>query len=311
MKRKIWIDCDPGIDDAVAIAVAAAHQEELDILGISAVAGNQTIERTTENALKLTSFLGAADIPVVSGSACPLTRTVVPAPSVHGATGLGDCRLLDTEKKMASEEGIAYMAKTLLALPKGEQATLVPMGPLTNIALLFRVFPRVKERIREICLMGGAAVGGNVTPTGEFNIWQDPEAAQIVFTFGIPIVMCGLDVTEQCGFRREDVKRMMESDSPVMRAYGEMEDFYFHSPIYSGRDVAAVHDAVTVTYLLHPEWFGGRRMHVEIDCSEGLNRGMTVCDQRHPAGEDDKVLVLLKADAERVRGFWLEALGSF
>lgn len=311
MKRKIWIDCDPGIDDAVAIAVAVAHREELDILGISAVAGNQTIERTTDNALKLTSFLGAADIPVVSGSSCPLTRPIVPAPAIHGTTGLGDCRLPETEKKTASEHGIAYMAETLMALPEGEKAALVPIGPLTNIALLFRVFPEVKERIEEICLMGGAAVGGNVTATGEFNIWQDPEAAHIVFTSGLPIIMCGLDVTEHCGFSKADVKQMMESESPVMRAYGEMEDFYFHSPIYNGREVAAVHDAVTITYLLHPEWFEGRKMHVEIDCSEGLNRGMTVCDQRRAPGEDDKVLVLLNADTGRVHDFWMEALGRW
>ncbi len=311
MKRKIWIDCDPGIDDAVAIAVAIAHREELDILGISSVAGNQTIDRTTGNALKLTSFLGAMDIPVARGSACPLTREVVPAPEVHGATGLGDCRLPETEKKPVPEPGVAYMAKVLLALPEGEQATLVPLGPLTNIALLFRVFPEVKEKIKEICLMGGAAVGGNVTPTGEFNIWQDPEAAKIVYSSGLPIIMCGLDVTQSCGFTREHVRQLKESAQDVARAYGEMEDFSFNKTVYREREVVAVHDAVTITYLLHPEWFEGRKMQVEIDCSEGHNRGMTVCDHRRPPREEDKVLVLLKADVEKVQAFWMEALLGF
>lgn len=159
--------------------------------------------------------------------------------------------------------------------------------------------------------MGGAAVGGNVTPTGEFNIWQDPEAAKIVYASGLPIIMCGLDVTQSCGFTREHVRQLKESTQDVARAYGEMEDFSFHKTVYKDREVVSVHDAVTITYLLHPEWFEGRKMQVEIDCSEGHNRGMTVCDHRRPPREEDKVLVLLKADVEKVQAFWMEALLGF
>ena len=159
--------------------------------------------------------------------------------------------------------------------------------------------------------MGGAAVGGNVTPTGEFNIWQDPEAAKIVYSSGLPIIMCGLDVTQSCGFTREHVRQLKESAQDVARAYGEMEDFSFNKTVYREREVVAVHDAVTITYLLHPEWFEGRKMQVEIDCSEGHNRGMTVCDHRRPPREEDKVLVLLKADVEKVQAFWMEALLGF
>lgn len=302
-KRKIWIDCDPGIDDAFAISLAAACQDQLEILGISTVAGNQSIERVTENARKLTAFLGIPQVPVAQGSVCPLVREMISAAHVHGSTGLGDCCLPETEKKVVSENGILYLAKALLSLPEGEQVTLVPIGPLTNIALLFRTFPEVREKIEGICLMGGAAVGGNVTATGEFNIWEDPEAAQVVFSSGIPLVMCGLDVTGRCGLNREHAKQLLESKSPVQKALGEMVSFYLKSPAYQNKSQAAIHDAVTITYLLHPEWFEGKAMHVEVDCSEGKNRGMTVCDFRTSAEGDYPVTVLLDVEAERVQEF--------
>lgn len=310
MRRNIIIDGDPGIDDAVALALASANREELNLLAVTTVAGNQSIERVTKNALKLTCFLGMEEIPVAKGMESPLIREVVSAAEVHGSTGLGDCHLPETEKKLVSENAVAYMAELIGNLPEGEKVTLVPIGPLTNIALLLKVFPEVKERIETICLMGGAAVGGNVTTTGEFNIWEDPEAAQMVFTSGLPIVMCGLDVTNRCGFTREQVKVLLESSNPMTHAYGEMIDFYFRSPVYFGSPVVAVHDAVTITYLLHPEWFTARRMHVEVDCSEGRNRGMTVCEFRDWAGGAKQVDVLLDAEVEKITAFWLETLTS-
>lgn len=307
-KRKIWIDCDPGIDDAFAIALAAASQDQLEILGISTVAGNQSIERVTENARKLTAFLGIPQVPVAKGAACPLVRERISAAHVHGSTGLGDCILPETEKQIVGENGILYLAQTLLSLPRGEQVTLVPIGPLTNIALLFRVFPEVKERIEEICLMGGAAVGGNVTATGEFNIWADPEAAQVVFSSGLPVVMCGLDVTGRCGLNRDHARQLKESQSPVQKALGEMVSFYLQSPAYQNKPQAAIHDAVTITYLLHPEWFEGKAMDVEVDCSEGKNRGMTICDFRTGGEKDYPVTVLLGVKTEKVQEFWMERL---
>ncbi|MCD8195765.1 MAG: nucleoside hydrolase [Lachnospiraceae bacterium] len=313
MRRNIILDCDPGIDDAVALAIAAAHREELKLLAITTVAGNQTIDRVTNNALKLVNFLGIKDVPVARGSAAPLIREVIPAEDVRGSTGLGDCLLPETGKAPASEQGVVFLADTILKLPQGETVTLVPTGPLTNIALLLKVFPQVKKRIDLICLMGGAAVGGNVTATGEFNIWQDPEAAQIVFHSGIPIVMCGLDVTNYCGFTETQIREMLENPNPVVHAYGEMTDFYLRSRPYCRGSIAAIHDAVTVTWLMHPEWFRGREMQVEVDCSEGQNRGMTVCDFREWAQPEKRsgVTVLLEADTEKIQKFWLEALYSY
>lgn len=308
MRCNIIIDADPGVDDAVALALASANQDQLNILGLVTVAGNQSIERVTENALKLTCFLGMKEVPVAQGSDAPLIREVINAAHVHGSTGLGDTHLPETEKKIVSEYGVSYMAQLIRELPEGEKVTLVPLGPLTNIALLLKVFPDVKERIEEICLMGGAAVGGNVTTTGEFNIWEDPEAAQMVFTSGLPITMCGLDVTSNCGLTKEQVQQLMESKNPITAAYGEMIDFYFRSPVYHGSSVVAIHDAVTITYLLHPEWFTARKMHVEVDCSEGRNRGMTICEFREWTGGVKRVDVLMDAEYDKVAQFWMEQL---
>ncbi|MDO5345158.1 MAG: nucleoside hydrolase [Lachnospiraceae bacterium] len=311
-KRNIWLDADPGIDDAVAFAMAFANRDRLNICGLSSVAGNQTSERVTGNALKLTVFLGAEDVPVVQGAVLPLLREIVPAGDIHGKSGLGYCELPSVEKKPAAENGILFLRDTILGLPEGEKMTLVPTGPLTNIALLLKTFPEVRERIDEIVLMGGSGAGGNVTATAEFNIWADPEAAQIVFGAGLPIVMCGLDVTQQCILTREQILGLYQSDKTVQHAYGEMLRFYLDSPSYKGSDGAAIHDAVTVLYLLHPRLFAGKRMHVEVDCSEGLNRGMTVCDMRRSQlQKPGDVLVLNQVDLPAFQKIVLDTLASY
>lgn len=310
MRRNIIIDADPGIDDAVAFALAASHQDQLNILAITTVAGNQSLKRVTGNALKLTSFLGLEHVPVASGIDAPLIREPISAPHIHGSTGLGDCQLPETDRTVVSTNAVSYMAERILSLPMGEKVTLVPIGPLTNIALLLKVYPQVKDRIDSICLMGGAAVGGNVTVTAEFNIWEDPEAAQIVFASGLPIVMCGLDVTNHCGFDKEQVCQLLDSQNPIAHAYGEMIDFYFRSLADRGSAGVAVHDAVTITYLLHPEWFITKKAYVEVDCSEGKNRGMTVCEFREWKTEPKRVDVLLQADVKKISQFWMHVLSS-
>lgn len=311
-KRNVWLDGDPGIDDAVAFAIAVANRDKLNIWGISSVAGNQVSDRVTENALKLMELLGAPEIPVARGAAEPLLREIIPAGDVHGASGLGYCELPAPKTELASENAILFLRDTILALPEGEKMTLLPTGPLTNIALLFKTFPEVKERIDEIVLMGGAAVGGNVTPTAEFNIWEDPEAAQIVYKADIPIVMCGLDVTHQCGINRQQVNGLLESTGRVQKAYGEMLKFYFDSPAYRDSDLVCIHDAATVLYLTNPELFAGRRMKVDVDCSEGMNRGMTVCDMRRGALDGTgNVLVLEQVNLPEFQRILLETLAGF
>lgn len=307
-RRKILLDCDPGIDDALAICLAVAFKEKLDILGITTVAGNQTIEKVTDNALKLVHFL-KEDIPVAKGAVTPILREAKPAPDIHGKTGLGYCELPMPEDKIAEENAVLFLRNKIMELPEGEKVTLVPTAPLTNIGLLFSVFPEVKERIDEIVLMGGAASGGNATPTAEYNIYADPEAARIVFQAGVPIVMCGLDVTSQCGLTRNQVRKMRQSKSKVCKACGEMLDFYFDSPVYRDSSVVAIHDAVTIMYLVHEEIFEGAPMDVTVDCSEGLNRGMTVCDNRIWCRNDKShVEVLLEAEKEEFQRILIEEL---
>lgn len=298
--RNIIIDCDPGVDDAVALALAAAFRSKFRLLAITTVAGNQTLERVTRNALDLAALLHL-DVPVASGCDAPLIRHKETAADVHGPTGLGDCRLPRSGAEPVSDNAVIFLRDTILSLPDEEQITLLPIGPLTNIALLLKTFPEVKKRIDLICLMGGGLNGGNVTPTAEFNIWADPEAAQMVFSVGIPIVMCGLDATMDGGLTRPQVTGLLQGGGAVSGYFGQMLDFYFRCESYRGRDVVAIHDATTILYLLHPELFPTVTCPVSIDCSEGMNRGMTVGDRRAFAPADQPPITVLTGVSDPLR----------
>lgn len=307
-RRNIIMDGDPGIDDAVALALAAAHPETFKLLAFTTVTGNQTIEKVTENARRLVEFYGL-DIPVAKGSVIPILRKIETASDIHGGNGMGNVVIPEAVHPLASDNAVLFLYEMIRDLPEGEKVTLVPTGPLTNIALLFRVFPEVKERVEEIVLMGGAAFGGNVTSTGEFNIYEDPEAAAIVFESGLPIVMCGLDATNLCGIDRETAGRLAGEKGSICKAVGEMVQFYLNGPAYSDKPYASIHDAVTYMYLLHPEIFQTRKMPVSVDCSEGMNRGMTVCDTRKWSyQEEPTTTVLLDADSEKFQEYLVEAV---
>lgn len=294
MKRtNIWIDCDPGIDDAVALAMAAASQDRLRILGISTVAGNQTSDLVTENALRLREFLGLSDVPVVRGAQRPLVRELGIADDIHGATGLGHCELPKATGEEGKENGLLFLRNTILSLPLEEKVTLVPTGPLTNIALLLRTFPEVTERIEKIIFMGGSSVGGNVTAAAEFNFWVDPEAAQIVIGSNLPMVMCALDITMQCGLTHPQVDAFLVSNNPILHAYGEMLSFYFETTEGESPEMVCIHDAVTILYLTNPELFQGELVSVQVDCSEGIHRGAALCDRRGERGCQEKNVFLL------------------
>lgn len=307
-KRNIIMDCDPGIDDILAMVYAFANDDQFHFLGITTTAGNQSIENVTNNALGITAFLGKKEIPVAKGVSAPLLRILETAPDIHGEKGLGTYVLPATDKVCVEEHGVEFLRKTIENAPG--PVTLVPTGPLTNIALLFTMYPHVLGRIDEICLMGGALCGGNVTATGEFNIWADPEAAQIVFRSKVPIVMCGLDVTNQCGLSKASITKLVNSSGRVAKMCGEMAQFYIDCPVYRGGDIAAIHDAATFMYLAHPEIFEGKKLPVKVDCSEGRNRGMTVCDMRRmPENkEESSVTVLLKVNARLFEQYLLEAI---
>lgn len=309
--RNIWIDTDPGIDDAIAITAACAFSDRLRIIGISTVAGNQTIDKVTSNALWLTQILGRPEIPVVRGAERPLIRTLAPAGSIHGEYGLGYVNPGECLRGPASDQGAAGIYRILQSMDEGETLSLVSIGPLTNIALLLRSFPDVAQRIEQIVCMGGSAVEGNITPTAEFNIWADPEAAEMVFQSGVPIVMCGLDVTMQCLLYPEDVERL-ERGGDLQRQLARMLRFYFDSTAYRELGYVAMHESVPILYLLNPGLFSGQAHVVHVSCTEDMCRGMTVvCDRPYTytaRPEQKNVFVVTKADAQAFREKLMDAL---
>jgi inosine-uridine nucleoside N-ribohydrolase len=304
-KKNIIIDCDPGIDDVVALCFAAANTDKFNILGITTVAGNQTIEKVTDNALGLMSFLNS-DIKVARGAKGPLIREKRPAINVHGENGVGDYQFPKT-KELYSSNAVTFLRDTIMSAE--EKVTLVPVGPLTNIALLIKTFPEVMDKIEMLSIMGGAVWGGNSSGTAEFNIWADPEAARIVFDSKLPIVMSGLDVTHSCGLFRDDVNMLLKSEGKVTRMCGEILNFYFKGDHVKKGTFTPIHDACALMYLIYPELYKSRYMPVQVDCSEGLNRGNTACDVREWIDYDETYPnVLLDVDLEKFREILLESL---
>jgi len=276
--RKIIIDTDPGQDDAVAILLALASPE-LDVLGITAVAGNVPLPLTQKNARIICELAGKPDVPVFAGCDAPLQRKLVTAEHVHGKTGLDGPTLADPTMPLQDAHAVDFLIDTLRTHEAGS-VTLCPLGPLTNIATAFTRAPDIVDRVQEIVLMGGAYFEvGNITPTAEFNIYVDPEAADIVFKSGAPIVVIPLDVTHKALVTkpRNDAFRAIPGD--VGHAVAEMTDFFerFDKEKY-GSEGAPLHDPCVTAYLIKPELFSGRFINVEIETESALTLGMTVAD---------------------------------
>jgi inosine-uridine nucleoside N-ribohydrolase len=304
--KKIWIDCDPGIDDAVALAFAAAHTKELKILGISTVAGNQTLEKVTGNAAVLLEYYGLS-VPVAAGAESPLVGPLLTGEDAHGESGLGNAEVPNSSREPEQEKAWDFIYRVLIE--QMEKVTFIATGPLTNLAMLFKLYPDCNEYLEEIVFMGGAAWGGNVTAAAEFNIYVDPEAAKIVLDAGVPTVMCGLDVTNQCGLTRRQIAKLCQTGGKICRLCGDMMGYSMNLPVHQILPVIPVHDAVPFMYLLHPEMFGGEKLPVDVDCSMGIGRGQTVCDRRYLLDEDDlHVKVLLKADGKAFQEYLIEGL---
>ncbi|MDO4468000.1 MAG: nucleoside hydrolase [Bacillota bacterium] len=275
--KKIWIDCDPGIDDAMMLAMVKASEDKLKVIGISSVAGNQYSDIVTNNALKLASLLNI-EAPVVRGAREPLIQPMKPCPEVHGPTGLGYTILPETEKEVASEHGISFMYQTIME--QEERVTIVPTGPLTNIALLLKLYPEVKDHIEELVIMGGASVIGNASATAEFNIYTDPEAAKIVFSSNLNITVCSLDITNYCGIDGENIEKLKNSSNRTQHLCGEIMEFAYNQNEARINGLLSLHDVCTIIYLTNPEVYKGIRIIVDVDCNEGINRGATICDKR-------------------------------
>lgn len=276
--QPIIIDTDPGQDDAVAIMLALASPE-LEVLGITAVAGNVPLSLTEVNARKVCELAGRPDVKVHSGASRPLIRDLVTAEHVHGKTGLDGPELPEPQMKLQEQHAADFIVETLMEREPGT-VTLCPLGPLTNIALALIREPKIASRIKQIVLMGGGFFeGGNITPTAEFNIYVDPHAADVVLRSGVPIVMMPLDVTHKALTTHKRVDAIRNLGTRVGEATAEMLVFYerFDEEKY-GSDGGPLHDPCVIAWLLKPELFAGRTCNVMVETASELTLGMTVAD---------------------------------
>lgn len=277
--RKIIIDTDPGQDDAVAILLALASPDEIDVLGLTIVAGNVPLDLTQKNARIVCELAGKPETKVFAGCDHPLVHRLVTAEHVHGETGLNGPNLPDPTMPLQDMHAVDFIIETLRREPQNS-VTLCPLGPLTNIALAMRKAPDIIDKIKEIVLMGGAYFEvGNITPAAEFNIYVDPEAAAVVFGSGVPIVVMPLDVTHKALVTKARNDALRSLGSPVGVAVAQMTDFFerFDKEKY-GSNGAPLHDPCVTAYLIKPELFSGRHINVEIETKSDLTRGMTVAD---------------------------------
>ncbi|WP_417255997.1 nucleoside hydrolase [Celeribacter halophilus] len=277
--RKIIIDTDPGQDDAMAILLALGSPEEIDVLGITAVAGNVPIERTAENARKVCEVAKRPDVKVFAGCDRPMAHTLVTAEHIHGKTGLDGIELPAPTMPLQEQHGVDFIIDTLKREPAGT-VTLCPMGPLTNIATAFEKAPEIVERVQEIVLMGGAYFEvGNITPAAEFNIYVDPEAADIVFKSGVKLTVMPLDVTHKVLVTAPRLKAFHDFGNHLGEVVAGWLDFFERFDIEKyGSLGGPLHDPTLIAYLIKPELFSGRFINVEIETQSKLTRGMTVAD---------------------------------
>ena len=298
--RKIIFDCDPGIDDAVALAVALTDPE-IDLQLISTVAGNVTVDKTSKNALKLVEFFGK-DIPVAAGAKKPLLQTYEDASRVHGESGMAGYNFKVPTRELVKENAVEAIHQKLNQA--SEKVTLVVTGAYTNIALLLSQYPEDKLKIDQVIMMGGSISGGNMTSVAEFNIFTDPEAAQIVFKSGLDIVMVGLDVTLKGRISDETQDKLADYGQA-----GEMLAGIIAADMDHNEFGTAVHDLQTIFYLQHPEAFKTRELWVDV-VTDGPARGATVADIRRAYHRDTNAFVCIDIDTDAFNAWFLEKVAQ-
>ncbi|MBD3306496.1 ribonucleoside hydrolase [candidate division KSB3 bacterium] len=295
--KKVILDCDPGHDDAVAL-VLTARSPELDVVGVTCVAGNVDVEKTAANALKICALAGMEDVPVVKGMAQPLFGELQTATHVHGKTGLDGARFPEPEMSLHPGHAVDFLINRLLA--SDGDITLIPIGPLTNIAMAMLQEPRIIPKIPQIVLMGGAMGMGNVTPSAEFNIYVDPEAAKVVFESGVPVVMLGLDVTHSALLTPDHLAAIQAHGTPLTEVFSGLLTFYLNRFASFGHPEGAVlHDPCAVAAVCDPSLLTTQLMRVDIETKGEFTRGRTVCDPKLKSGKDPNVRVGVAFDAER------------
>ena len=299
--KKIILDCDPGHDDAVAIMLAAAN-DDIEILGITCVGGNATLENTKNNALKICTLIGKTNIPIYAGSDKPIKFDLITAAHVHGKSGLdidGPPIKIKNDYKIKDLHAVDFIIKTCLEQP--EAIYICPTGPLTNIALALQKEPLIKKNIKKIIFMGGVAMSlGNITPSAEFNIYVDPHAANIVLKSGIPLIMMGLDVTHKVNVNDKIIEDIKSNGNKSSIFFADLMEFYskFHRKLYEV-DETPLHDPCVIAYLIDPNIFEGKLVNVQVEENSSLTRGATVVDWYGVSGRIPNCYVVVEANQEK------------
>jgi purine nucleosidase len=308
--RKIIIDTDPGQDDAAAIFLALGSSDELDLLGITTVAGNVPLPLTEKNARIVCEWAGKPDTRVFAGCDRPMSRPLVTAEHVHGKTGLDGPELHEPKMPLQDQHAVDFIIETLRSEPAGT-VTLCALGPLTNIGTAFQRAPDIVERVQELVMMGGAYFEvGNITPAAEFNIFVDPEAADIVFRAGIKLTVMPLDVTHKVLTTKPRIQALRDLNTVAGTAMAEMVDFFERFDVEKyGSEGAPLHDPCVIAYLLNPSLFSGRQINVEIECQSDLTLGMTVADWWGVTDRPSNALFIGDVDADGFFSLLTERIG--
>jgi purine nucleosidase len=307
--QPIIIDCDPGVDDAIALLLAMASPE-LQILGITTVAGNVPLQHTQANARRICELADRSQIPVYAGCPRPLLRPLETAEGVHGSTGLGEVILPNPKMPLRVQHGVDFLVEALLQAP--QPITVVTLGPLTNLAVAIVKEPRILPKIRELVLMGGAITQGNVTPSAEFNLYADPHAAQSVFTSGMPITMVSLDVTHRAIATPARIDAIRSLRSPVSELVATLLTQYdSHGLEKYGFSGPPLHDPCVIAYLIHPKLFQTRTCYVEIETMSEKTLGRTIVDWWGISGKTAQVKVLTNIDSDGFYRLLTERLARF
>lgn len=306
MTKKIIIDCDPGHDDAFALLIALANPDKVTTLAVGTVGGNHHVDKITHNAARILESLNV-DIPLYVGSKEPLVRVLPVQPGAHGASGM-DGPTYVNECQYPIEDKFAVEAYAEI-IRKEKQVSLVGLGPLTNLALLIKAYPDVIKNIEEISIMGGGLSHGNVTPTAEFNIFADPEAASIVFKSGIPIKMAGLDVTEHAYLKVDEIEKMKEFGELGSYFYSIL-NFYHNSGKQFGYEFSGIHDACATAYLVDETIFETCDYYVEISLDHET-QGMTIADKRKKTSHEANVVALMDVNRNKFKQLIFDALKYF
>ncbi|MDH3590115.1 MAG: nucleoside hydrolase [Gammaproteobacteria bacterium] len=311
-RHSLIIDCDPGQDDAIALLLALSSPDELEVLGITTVAGNVPLDLTQRNARLMCDLAGREDMKVHAGCDRPLVRDLITAENVHGSTGIDGVEIGTPRTPLQPQHAVDFIVDTLRGAAN-ESITLVPVGPLTNIATAMNQAPDILPKIRQIVMMGGAMrEGGNHSPSAEFNMLVDPHAAKIMFDCGRPIVTMGLDVSHQVLASRARVERIRALGNPVADAACGMLNFFSrHDSKKYGADGAPLHDPCTIAWLLRPEIFQGKHCNIEVETDSPLTLGHTAVDFWGVTDRAENAVWMFKADADAFYELLIERLARY